>query len=69
MFKNREIRVRVAKTDNDPVDNEPQKIFTINKADAKEMMILAAICVSGVVLSVSMSSAMEKILVHYGTKN
>lgn len=70
MFKNREIRIRAVKIDDTapetPVAETPPLILP--KKDIKEMMILGAICVTGIVVSVTLSSAIEKIIVHHATK-
>ncbi len=71
MFKNREIRIRVAKTDNkiqEPAEpaNQFPKDDIIDVATG--VLKTAAICVASVIAAAAIVHVAEEIAIHHGTK-
>ena len=69
MFKNREFRIRVAKTSDPNTDNQETgdrytPAMFIQDIPWREVAITTSICVAGVVLAAGLTQALEETLIH-----
>lgn len=69
MFKNREFRIRVAKTDDGTTDPQVLEetnplVEMFNNIDFKKALITTSACAAGLVLTVALSNVIEETLIH-----
>lgn len=73
MFKNREIRIRVAKTNDNAQESTQKPTYEFPKDDvidtATQLLKTTAICVGAVIVAAATVHIVEAIAIHHGTKN